>query len=228
MFFVSHSPRIMPKNTFFSNAGESIQVADRTLVQQWVEAHRAAVRGVPLGGEQGLYRVVPHETTAAATASTVDDTTTVPVPSLPAVAIFCLHRDTVASVAGAVCRECGIVLADTNCPSERGHPAPIVVHSNEEAGPNPVTEAARHEWALQTADKPIGDLPAEVRCEAQQIFERVFTQQGAVVGPKARALVRVTLLYCSRRLYGADRANEERLIQCFPTVGGLFDRSSLR
>ncbi len=197
-------------------------MTDQALAHHWAEIHRAAVRGVPPGGEQGLYRIVPSATTAA---PVVVDDAAVFVRSFPVgEEVFCLHRETVASVAGAVCRECGVVVADAHCPSERGHPAPNAVRPTEVAGPDPATEAARHEWTLQTADKRIGDLPAEVRCEAQQIFEKVFTKQGAVVGPKARALVRVTLLYCSRRLYGADLANEERLIQCFPAVGELFFR----
>lgn len=139
--------------------------------------------------------------------------------------MFCLHRDTAASPAGAVCRDCGTVLDGAPCPSERGRQAPVMVRAIVTEGPGPgrLAEACRTEWNLHTVS--LSDQPEEVLQGARAIFDEVYMHQGPVNGAKAQALVRVALLYCGRRLHGADRANEERLIRHFPVSAPLLNRA---
>lgn len=118
-----------------------------------------------------------------------------------------------------------LVVTDSHCPSERGASAPMMVRATEPDGAGPVrgAEAGRQEWNQHTGS--LSDQAVEVLQGAQQIFERVYLQQGAMTVTKAKALIRVALLYCSRRLFGADRANEERIIQHFPVSTSLLNRA---
>jgi hypothetical protein len=172
-----------------------------------------------------------------------------------AATFFCMHPVTMASPAGAMCRDCGVVVSDSNCTVERGIQAPIMVHAVEPdpslvGGTGSAAEIAAHlEWERHAA--ALSDQPVEVLQEARQIFVRVYIQQGAhgrrrrqqqptlpiffpslppppgapLLGIKARALVRVALLHCVRKLYGTDRPNEERLIGRFPVPARALNKA---
>lgn len=208
-----------------------------SLARMWVDTQSAAVRADAIGAGGGLLRVpvmviapaaYAHERASmAASPRGVKARTPPPPPDAPAPSsVFCFHRDTAASPAGAVCRDCGTVVVDAACPgTERGRQPPVMARTAlpEGVGPSRAEEACRNEWNLHTAS--LTDQPEEVLQGARGIFEEVYLRHGVITGAKAQALVRVALLYCGRRLHGADRANEERLIRRFPVSAQLLNRA---
>ena len=78
----------------------------------------------------------------------------------------------------------------------------------------PPDAACVAEWERHVAG--LTDQALEVMQSAYAIFARVYQQQGAVSGVKARALVLVALLYCSRSLHGGNLANEAHLLKSMP------------
>ena len=89
------------------------------------------------------------------------------VPRRP---VFCLHLVTVPSVAGAMCAECGSVIAATNSPLETRGPVAVKQHHIDSTAA-PVVQA-RTEWDQQTTG--IVNQPREVLQHAWIIFEKVY------------------------------------------------------
>lgn len=99
---------------------------------------------------------------------------------------FCLHLDTKSSVAGAMCTECGIVVASINSPVEQR--GPVSMKPPKETSFLPSTTAsssneadgsqARLEWEQHT--KGVLEQPIEVMQHAWLIFQQVYSKQGSV------------------------------------------------
>lgn len=87
----------------------------------------------------------------------------------------------------------------------------------------PVDAACLAEWERHVDG--LTDQALEVMQGAYAIFARVYQQQGAVSGVKARALVLVALLYSSRTLHGSNEANEKHLLRRMPVPTRIMNKA---
>ena len=146
----------------------------------------------------------------------------------------CLHLNPESSVAGCMCRDCGLVMTLVNQPAEERGPVSVKVSAPPESNVADPCEQARMEWNQHTTS--ITGQPEEVMQHAWFIFQsgpvcnapciqQVFQSQGSVSGVKAKALVLVSLLYSSRLLHGSNRSNEEYLLRCLQTPTRIMNKA---
>ena len=73
--------------------------------------------------------------------------------------------------------------------------------------------------------KNVQHQPVEVMQHAWELFQQTYGQHGAVSGCKSKALALVSLLYSSRLLHGAHKANEEYLLKQLATSTRVMNRA---
>ena len=82
---------------------------------------------------------------------------------------FCLHLNTESSVAGCMCRDCGLVMTLVNQPAEERGPVSVKVRAPPESILGDLCEQARVEWNQHTGT--ITGQPEEVMQHAWFIFQ---------------------------------------------------------
>lgn len=127
------------------------------------------------------------------------------------------------SVAGSMCRECGVVVEpDSATPVALGalvtetgsRRAAVTQGLSLTAAAVLPPDACEIEWRTHLTG--VADQPKEVIDSAFTAFRRAYARQ-PVSGAKARALVLVALLWAARRLHGNDTGNERYLLRRLQT-----------
>lgn len=169
-----------------------------------------------------------------------DGTSSAASPGAPAP--FCLHPRVSASVAGNVCRDCGVVVGVESVAHSNASPAdganrrqPVVdvfvhddgvVSSSVAVPARPHPSRGAHHGTTMTNDMQLvlhceqewQAHVAHIKDQPREVLDRAFDifrrayEVQPMSGNKARALILVSLLYTSRLLHGNNLRNEEYLL----------------